>query len=132
MLTQQEIYDILDKEISVGDWLDRSPRQGLDVAATKIHEAIKPPMKRYLLFFGDIYYANGGMDDFRGDFDTVEEAIAFAEQLPLEHLPSHMLEEYTKPEQYEQKWFSKWYSVYDTVERIECASLDKAYPNNLQ
>lgn len=31
-------------------------------------------MKRYLLFFGDIYYASGGMNDLEGDFDTIEEA----------------------------------------------------------
>lgn len=32
-------------------------------------------MKRFLLFaWGDIYQPRGGIHDFRGDFDTVEEA----------------------------------------------------------
>lgn len=31
-------------------------------------------MKRYLLFCGDKYYPYGGWDDFRGAFDTLEEA----------------------------------------------------------
>ncbi len=31
-------------------------------------------MKRYLLFAGDMYYPCGGWEDFKDDFDTVEEA----------------------------------------------------------
>jgi len=31
-------------------------------------------MKRFLLFAGDFYYPNGGWDDFKGDFDSVENA----------------------------------------------------------
>jgi len=31
-------------------------------------------MKRYLLFTGDFHYPDGGMDDFRGDFDSIDEA----------------------------------------------------------
>lgn len=34
-------------------------------------------MKRYLVFIGDCYYPDGGMDDFEGDFDTLEEAKDF-------------------------------------------------------
>lgn len=33
-------------------------------------------MKKYLLFAGNAYYPFGGMWDFCGDFDTVEEAKA--------------------------------------------------------
>lgn len=33
-------------------------------------------MKRYLLFMGNRYYPSGGMGDFRGDFDSEDEAIA--------------------------------------------------------
>lgn len=33
-------------------------------------------MKQYLLFGGDIYYASGGMHDFRGSFATIDEARA--------------------------------------------------------
>lgn len=31
-------------------------------------------LKRFLLFAGSNYYPAGGWQDFRGDFDTVEEA----------------------------------------------------------
>jgi hypothetical protein len=33
-------------------------------------------MKPYLLFCGDDYYPLGGWDDFRGSFDTLDEAKA--------------------------------------------------------
>lgn len=33
-------------------------------------------MKRYLVFSGDTYYPAGGWNDFRGDFDTEEAALA--------------------------------------------------------
>lgn len=33
-------------------------------------------MKRYLLFGGADYYPGGGMNDFMGDYDTIEEAQA--------------------------------------------------------
>lgn len=32
-------------------------------------------MKRFWLFYGEQYYANGGMGDFAKDFDTTEEAV---------------------------------------------------------
>lgn len=38
-------------------------------------------MKRFWLFFGDTYYPNGGMDDFRGDFDTEPEARAYLDEV---------------------------------------------------
>jgi len=31
-------------------------------------------MKRFLAFRNSVYYAAGGMNDFLGDFDTLEEA----------------------------------------------------------
>lgn len=30
-------------------------------------------MKRYLVFAGDKWYPSGGWDDFKGDFNTIEE-----------------------------------------------------------
>ena len=36
------------------------------------------PMKRYLAFSGECYYPLGGMDDFNGSADTVEEAMLLA------------------------------------------------------
>lgn len=32
-------------------------------------------VKRYLLFAGDQYYPVGGWDDFKGSFDTPDEAV---------------------------------------------------------
>lgn len=32
-------------------------------------------MKKYLLFYGDQYYPDGGWSDFKGDFDTTEECL---------------------------------------------------------
>lgn len=36
-------------------------------------------MKRYLVFLYGAYYPMGGMYDFEKDFDTLEEAIEYAE-----------------------------------------------------
>ena len=33
-------------------------------------------MKRFLVFCCETYYPKGGMDDFIGDFDTIEDAIS--------------------------------------------------------
>lgn len=32
-------------------------------------------MKRYLAFYGGEFYPFGGMEDFVGDFDTIEQAM---------------------------------------------------------
>lgn len=39
-------------------------------------------MKKFLLFAGADYYADGGWNDFHGSFDTVAEAEAIAASLP--------------------------------------------------
>jgi hypothetical protein len=33
-------------------------------------------LKRFLVFAGDDYYPSGGWGDFRGSYDTLEEALA--------------------------------------------------------
>lgn len=38
-------------------------------------------MKRYLVFCGDVYYPNGGMNDFRGGFDDEDNAITKCKEL---------------------------------------------------
>lgn len=35
-------------------------------------------MKEYLVFIGDIYYPNPGIEDFKKDFDDLDEAKEFA------------------------------------------------------
>lgn len=37
-------------------------------------EELSSPMKRFMVFAGDSYYPAGGIGDFRGSFDTEEEA----------------------------------------------------------
>ena len=32
-------------------------------------------MKAYLLFSGDNYYPSGGISDYKGDFDSLDEAV---------------------------------------------------------
>ena len=57
-------------------------------------------MNRYLAFFGDNYYPEGGMGDFLNDFDTLGDAmdaIQKAMDKPLLNLP--------------------WGHVYDTVNK---------------
>jgi hypothetical protein len=62
-------------------------------------------MKRYLLFCGSNYYPRGGIDDFHGDYDSVEEAeTAFRQEVA---------EEYPKGDG--DEWF--WGHVYDIQER---------------
>ena len=46
-------------------------------------------MKRYLLFAGDTYYPGGGWSDYKGSFDTIEEAKTSAlagERWSAEHI----------------------------------------------
>lgn len=37
-------------------------------------------MKRFLVFLGEYYASNGGIDDLEDSFDTKEEAISFLEK----------------------------------------------------
>jgi hypothetical protein len=41
-------------------------------------------MKRFLVFAGDAYYPEGGMNDFHDDFDTLEEARSFEAKIKEE------------------------------------------------
>ena len=69
-------------------------------------------MKRYLAFFGDNYYPEGGMNDFAGDFDTYAEAMnCIEETLSIE---KQLLEGYYENK---KKWCNHWADVYDTKER---------------
>jgi hypothetical protein len=53
-------------------------------------------MKRYWLFGGNSYYPNGGMGDFRGSYDSREEAIEAGKAIKVSH--------------------SNWYHVFDSQE----------------
>jgi hypothetical protein len=66
---------------------------------------IKVIMKKYLAFYGAVYYPSQGMGDFIGHYDTLDEAI--------EHI--------TKKNITEDKglWDYYWGSIYDTEEKAE-------------
>lgn len=51
-------------------------------------------MKRYLLFGGSTYYPEGGWADFRGAFDSIEEAVDYVLTL--------------------SKYYREWWHVIDT------------------
>jgi hypothetical protein len=69
-------------------------------------------MKRYLLFMGDDYYPEGGMNDFVGDYDTVEDAIQAEKE---EHLKSFTPTSiYSESEFLQSKRQYCWSHVYDT------------------
>lgn len=41
----------------------------------------EPRFKRYIVFAFAHYYPEGGLDDVRGSFDTVDEALTFAKTI---------------------------------------------------
>lgn len=59
-------------------------------------------MKRYLLFFGMDYYPAGGWSDFKGDFDTIEEADARFQQF----------------EKSSSSLNGRWYQIIDTTNKL--------------
>ena len=73
-------------------------------------------MKRYLLFIGKCYYPNGGMDDFVGDFDTIEECEKVYNCKMREGFNKHWktLEKYLN-------WRTRdhWMHVYDIENKTE-------------
>ena len=64
-------------------------------------------MKRYLAFYGDYYYPDGGMDDFIGEHDTIKEA---KETIIKAHL-LHRKEDV--------KWEWAWCQIWDTETQKE-------------
>lgn len=67
-------------------------------------------IKRYLTFIGTIYYPSGGMDDFKGDFDTLEEAINFIEKY---------VDNNKDYETVERQWRFTWANVWDMETRTK-------------
>ncbi len=62
-------------------------------------------MKNYLAFYGSVYYPSGGMADFIGDYDTLEEAI---ESINQKHNKCHNV-----------NWDCNWANVWSVSDRIE-------------
>jgi len=63
-------------------------------------------MKNYLAFYGEYYYPSGGMEDFIGDFDTIEEAIQYIEEHHKRERPDDL------------KWEWAWCHVYSITEQM--------------
>lgn len=59
-------------------------------------------MKRFMLFSGEEYNSRGGMNDFKGSFDTLEDAINKGSYLR------------SKPK---GRGSEDWFHVYDTIEK---------------
>jgi hypothetical protein len=67
-------------------------------------------MKRYLAFIGDNYYPEGGMDDFEGDFDSLEEAKIFI---------MYKVDSTKRYDTLKEQWAFTWANVWDTETREE-------------
>lgn len=65
-------------------------------------------MKRYLVFYGTVHYPQGGMRDFIGDFDKINDAI---QSIDDKH-----------GDNYDQEWDSRWACIYDSVLKKEIYS----------
>lgn len=59
-------------------------------------------MKRYFAFYGDCYYPSGGMGDFVGDFDTVDECNNYIDLLHSKNRPNDII------------WEWAWKSIWDS------------------
>lgn len=64
-------------------------------------------MKRYLAFYGDVFYPSGGINDLIGHYDSKEEAI------------NAIHEEHNKYCYNEDYWGLNWAHVYDKVDELK-------------
>lgn len=58
-------------------------------------------MKNFLVFHGQDYYPEGGMDDFHSEFDTLDEAIQCIENMYSD----------------KETWAWCWANVYSVIDR---------------
>jgi len=70
----------------------------------KLYKTITIQLKRFILFAGSKYYPAGGMEDFESSFDTLQEAIEYAQVKSTTIDPHFPLQE-----QYD------WFNILDTV-----------------
>lgn len=71
-----------------------------------INRVTSLPMREYLAFYGKMYYPDGGMDDFVGDYDTLEEAIHAIEEKHNQHFDS-------------SDWEDNWANIWSSTNRTE-------------
>lgn len=62
-------------------------------------------MKRYLAFYGDFYYAGGGMNDFIIDSDTIQGCEKAIKEAHMKNRPDDL------------EWEWAWKQIYDTKNR---------------
>lgn len=67
-------------------------------------------MKQFMAFYGRIYYPSGGMDDFIGDYDTQEDALAAINKKNEDDSPY---------DTDDARWKYAWAHIYDTKNRVE-------------
>lgn len=73
-------------------------------------------MKRFLAFQGENYYPGGGWDDFAGDYDIAEEAVAVIQAEESARVARDMASGfYTK----RSPWASNWAHVIDSETGVE-------------
>lgn len=74
-------------------------------------------MKRFLVFFGLDYYPSGGMEDFIGDCDTMEDGKELIEAKVMEGISDFELELHGKKHFIEGEMEYQWGQIYDTATR---------------
>jgi hypothetical protein len=62
-------------------------------------------MKRYFAFYGDIYYPNGGMIDFIGDYESLEDCKKKIEEKNLQAILD------------DPNWDWSWFQIWDSHTR---------------
>ena len=71
-------------------------------------------MKRYIVFYGDRYYPQGGWEDCIGSFDSVK---AGRKQIIHKILEDFSEFDGTKIEEYRYAFNLSWWHIYDTKEQ---------------
>ncbi len=70
-------------------------------------------MKRYLVFFGELHYPEGGMSDLLSSADTLEESQKIADTQIREYRPYVEHIHGTKEEYERDLWCGRWAHVFD-------------------
>jgi len=63
-------------------------------------------LKRYLAFYGDIYYPGGGMNDYIGSYDSYDDAIKAIDEKHLENRPDDV------------SWEWAWKQIFDVEKQL--------------
>lgn len=72
-------------------------------------------MKKYLAFYGLIYYPEGGMSDFIGDYDTIEDAINAINENKVKN--GMFDDDDDNKKDTDVDWIRSWCHIWDSQER---------------